>query len=66
MYLIAVTGTAQQIINTAELPVLSKILNKSMVTKGLALISPATSKTYSGFDKASLNHNWNWTRLLSP
>ena len=38
MYLIAVTGTAQQIINTAKLPVLSKILNKSMVTKGLALI----------------------------
>ena len=38
MYWFAGTITAQQIINTAKLPVLSKILKESMVTKGLALI----------------------------
>ena len=38
MYWFAGTITAQQIINTAKLPVLPKILKESMVTKGLALI----------------------------
>ena len=47
MYLIAVTGTAQQIINPAKLPVLSKILNKSMVTKGLALILSRNIKPFT-------------------
>ena len=37
MYWFAGTGTAQQM-STAKLPVLSKSLKKSMVTKGLALI----------------------------
>ena len=32
------TGNAQQTINTAKLPVLSKVLKKSIVTKGLVLI----------------------------
>ena len=38
MYWFAGTGIAQQIISTAKLPILSKILKKSMVTKGLALL----------------------------
>ena len=33
-----IISTRQQIINTVKLPVLSKLLMKSMVTKGLALI----------------------------
>ena len=37
MYWFAGAGTAQYIINTTKLPVLSKILKKSMVTKGLVL-----------------------------
>ena len=38
MYWFAGTGIAQQIFNTAKLPVLSKTLKKSMVAKGLALV----------------------------
>ena len=43
MYWFAGTGTAGQIINTVKLPVLSKILKKSMVTKVLADFSLTTS-----------------------
>ena len=43
MYWFAGTGTAEQIINTVKLPVLSKILKKSMVTKVLADFSLTTS-----------------------
>ena len=38
MYWFAGTTTAQQIINTTKFPVLSKIVKKSMVINGLALI----------------------------
>ena len=38
MYWFAGTDTAQQIINTVKLPVLSKILKESIITKGLVLI----------------------------
>ena len=38
MYWFAGTGTAHQIFNTSKLPVLPKILKKSVVTKRLALI----------------------------
>ena len=47
MYLFAGTGTAQQIINTAKLPVLSKMLNKSMIIKGLALILSRNIKPFN-------------------
>ena len=47
MYWFAGTGTEQQIINTAKLPVLSKILKKSMVTKGLALILSHNIKQFT-------------------
>ena len=38
MYWFVGTGTAQEIISTAKLPVLSKILSKTMLTRILALI----------------------------
>ena len=47
MYWFAGTGTAQKIIITAKLPVLSKILKKSMVTKGLALILSHNIKPFT-------------------
>ena len=43
------TGTAQQIINTTKLTVLSKILKKSMLTKGLALILPHNIKPFTNY-----------------
>ena len=47
MYWFAGTGTAQQITNTTKLLVLSKILKKSMVTKGLALILSHNIKPFT-------------------
>ena len=47
MYWFAGNGTAQQIINSAKLSVLSKILKKSMVTKGLALILSHNIKPFT-------------------
>ena len=47
MYWFAGTGTAQQIISTANLPVLSKLLKKSMVIKGLALIFSDNIKPFT-------------------
>ena len=42
----AATGTAQQM-STAKLPVLSKSLKRSMVTKGLALILSRNIKLFT-------------------
>ena len=47
MYWFAGTGTAEQIINTAKLPVLSKILKKSMVTKVLAWLLSHNIKPFT-------------------
>ena len=47
MYWFAGTGTAQQTISTAKLPVLSKILKNGMVTKGLALILSHNIKPFT-------------------
>ena len=46
MYCFAGTGTAQQM-STAKLPVLSKCLKRSMVTKGLALILSHNIKQFT-------------------
>ena len=46
MYWIAGTGTAQQM-STARLPVLSKGLKRSMVTKGLSLILSDNIKQFA-------------------
>ena len=47
MYWFAGTGIAQQIINTAKLPILSKILKESMLTNGLALILSHNIKPFT-------------------
>ena len=46
MYWFADTSTAQQM-STAKLPVLSKIFQRSMVTKGLALILSRNIKQFT-------------------
>ena len=52
MYWFAGTGTAQQI-STVKLPILSKILKKTMITKGLALILSHNIKQFT-----NLRHFW--------
>ena len=59
MYWFAGTITAQHIKNTAKLPVLSKILKESMVTKGLALILSHNIKPFT-------NHLLWLSRLSRP
>ena len=51
------TGTAQQIISTAKLPVLPNILKKSMFTKDLALILSRDIKQFT--NGISVNQSMN-------
>ena len=60
MYWFAGTRTAQQI-STAKLPVLSEILRKSMVTKGLALIISHNINQFTNLWHESI---YEWSELV--